>query len=195
MTRFDSLKPVFYSPPQRGVLSHLPSLWVPYAELARIHNPMWLALAYYPFLHGPLFAACISPWPILPSELLSATLTLLTAAIMLGNAGCTWNDIVDADLDRYVVRCRLRPMARGDIPITNAMIFFLTQLAVGLVILYSIGSDVVYYSVPFITLGVGYPFVKRVFHYPGVVLGLTAFLWTIGWLCRSRNGPSGIDVG
>jgi 4-hydroxybenzoate polyprenyltransferase len=111
---------------------------------------------------------------------------------MLGNAGCTWDDIVDADLDRHVACCHLRPMARGAIPVTNATIFFFVQLAVGLGILYSIGTDVLYSSVPFVSLGVAYPLVKRVTYYPGVELGLAV---TVGWLCCSWSELLGIGVG
>ena len=97
-------------------------------------------------------------------------------------AGCTWNDIVDRDLDRLVERTRSRPIPSGAVTVTAAAVFLALQLLVGLAVIlqFNAFTEVVALS----SLGVIaiYPFMKRITYWPQTVLGF-AFSWgaLMGW--------------
>jgi hypothetical protein len=50
-------------------------------------------------------------------------------------AGCTWNDIVDRDLDAKVERTRSRPIPAGQVTPRQAFAFLVLQALTGLVVL------------------------------------------------------------
>ena len=54
-------------------------------------------------------------------------------ALLMRGAGCTWNDILDRDLDAMVARTRDRPLPAGEITVRNALIWFAIQSAVSAV--------------------------------------------------------------
>ena len=192
MARLSSVKLVFppsYEPLRTGILSHLPPTWVPYARLAQIDQPIGILSIFYPFLLGSLFAACISPWPILPTELISTTLVLLTAAFMFRSAGCTWNHIVARHFHHHDTQKQPRSMVQRTLRNPKPVVFFVLQLAVGLLVLSSMGRVVLSYSFPLVGLEMAHPFAKRVAlaHFPEVVLG---FAFSAGVLV----GCAALDV-
>ena len=73
--------------------------------------------------------AARAPWPN-PWHL---ALFLIGAFVMRG-AGCTWNDIVDRDLDARVERTRSRPIPSGQVSIGQAALFLVLQALVGLAV-------------------------------------------------------------
>ncbi|KAL9635672.1 MAG: hypothetical protein Q9164_003312 [Protoblastenia rupestris] len=91
-------------------------------------------------------------------------------------AGCTINDLWDRKLDPYVVRTRLRPIARGAITPFQGMTFAGFECLAGLGILIQFPTSCLYYGIPSLLLVTTYPLAKRVTHYPQFVLGLT-FSW------------------
>lgn len=91
-------------------------------------------------------------------------------------AGCTINDIWDRELDPYVTRTHLRPIARGAISPRHAIVFTGFQLLAGLGILLHFPVPCLYYGIPSLLLVAAYPLAKRVTYYPQFVLGLT-FSW------------------
>ncbi len=50
-------------------------------------------------------------------------------------AGCTYNDIVDRDIDAKVARTQTRPIPSGMVSLKEAWLFLATQSTVGLLIL------------------------------------------------------------
>ena len=91
-------------------------------------------------------------------------------------AGCTINDLWDRDLDPYVTRTRLRPIARGAVTPYQALLFVNCELLAGLGILLQFPISCLYYGIPSLLLVATYPLAKRVTHYPQFILGLT-FSW------------------
>ena len=165
--------PATYKRPRTGVLSYLPQSWVPYAELMRLAKPVGVMNIYVPYLYGALYAACVMEPVAEPTSLLYTSAMLLAAAFILRSAGCTWNDIIDRDLDRQVARCRLRPMARGAVSPLNGYIFTAAQGVVWLSILSQISISCCYYAIPLTGMVGFYPFAKRVTDYAQVILGIT----------------------
>src|SRR3569623_2655725 len=56
-------------------------------------------------------------------------------AFVMRGAGCTWNDILDRDLDAMVARTRSRPIPSGQVSVRGAAVFLVLQALVGLGVL------------------------------------------------------------
>ena len=97
-------------------------------------------------------------------------------------AGCTWNDIVDRDIDAAVARTRSRPLPSGAVSLKGAFIFLALQCLIGLGVLLSFNSFAVLLGLASLPLIVTYPFMKRITYWPQAFLGLT-FNWgaLVGW--------------
>jgi 4-hydroxybenzoate polyprenyltransferase len=97
-------------------------------------------------------------------------------------AGCTYNDIVDRDIDKLVERTRSRPLPSGGVSVQGALAFLALQAAVGLAVLLSFNSVTVATGLASLAIVAAYPFMKRITWWPQLTLGL-AFSWgaLIGW--------------
>ncbi|MCJ1433767.1 Para-hydroxybenzoate--polyprenyltransferase, mitochondrial precursor (PHB:polyprenyltransferase) [Xylographa pallens] len=168
-----------YEPPQNGILSRLPHVCIPYAELMRIDKPVAFLYLYFPCIFGTLLAAILSD-PVIPlPRLLQINLILVLGCFLVRCAGCTWNDIVDQDIDRQVSRTRNRPLARQAISTPAALTFTLVQVLLGLGLVWLLlPLPCLYYSVPSMILTGLYPFAKRFTYYPQLVLGCV-FSWGV----------------
>lgn len=165
-----------YKPPTTGLLSHLPSSWVPYAELIRLDKPTGTYYLFFPCLFSTLVAAPLAT-PIVPPLAVACYTTLFAVgALVMRGAGCTINDLWDRNLDPHVERTRLRPIARRAITPKQALVFTAAQLGVGLAVLLQFPTQCFYYGAPSLLLVATYPLAKRVTYYPQFVLGLT-FSW------------------
>lgn len=168
-----------YVPPSTGLLSYLPAAWIPYAELIRIEKPIGVVLLYSPCILGTSLAASMADPIVSPRNLLTVNLIFLLGSFLVRSAGCTWNDLVDRDIDRKISRTRLRPIARGAVSPFNAFSYATFQVLCGLlVVVRLLPLPCLFYSVPSIILTALYPFTKRVTHYPQLVLGFV-FSWGV----------------
>ena len=168
-----------YKQPSNGLISILPAQWIPYAELARVDKPVACLYLYFPCIFGTSLAASTNSFNIPPTRFFSINLIFLVGCFTVRCAGCTWNDIVDQDLDRKVSRTRLRPIARRAISTPEALVFVCVQVLVGL-ILCSLVLPIpcLYHSIPSILLTGLYPYGKRFTNYPQIILGLV-FSWGV----------------
>ena len=115
----------------------LPLAWRPYARMARLERPIgWWLLLWPCWWSSVLATNAAGEWP----DLWHLVLFLIGAIAMRG-AGCTYNDIVDRDLDAQVARTRSRPIPSGQVTVTQAKVFLAVQALIGLaVLLRSTGS-------------------------------------------------------
>jgi 4-hydroxybenzoate polyprenyltransferase len=165
-----------YTPPKTGLLSILPSSWVPYAELIRLDKPTGTYYLYFPCLFSTLLAAPLATPMASPISVIGTSLLFFSGALIMRGAGCTINDLWDRNLDPHVRRTRLRPIARGAVKPFNALVFTGAQLLAGLGILLQFKIECLWYGIPSLLFVASYPLAKRVTYYPQVVLGLT-FSW------------------
>jgi len=151
----------------------MPAKWIPYLQLSRLDRPIgywlltlpgWIALSFAGLSHG-------QAW----SDLKWALLILIGAVAMRG-AGCTYNDIVDRDLDAQVDRTALRPIPAGTISVKQAWTWLLAQCLVGLIVLLFLPRLAQIIALCSIPLVAAYPFMKRITWWPQVWLGMT-FNW------------------
>lgn len=174
----ESTKPNFppYTPPTEGLLLYLPASWVPFAELIRLHKPAAIINVYFPYLFGSLFAACLADPIPSPYGLSVLNVVLFVISFMLRSVGCTWNDIIDRDLDMHVARCSIRPVARGAISPLMGGVFMIFQYIILFAFVLLTSPDILLWLAPVIILGTFYPFAKRITNYAQVVLGITCAL-------------------
>src|ERR1700720_1239922 len=149
-----------------------------YKRLARLDRPIGSWLLLIPCWWSVGLAAVhagtqVNIWHLI--------LFFLGAFAMRG-AGCTWNDIVDRDLDARVERTRSRPIPSGQVTIPAAGMFLVLQALVGLAVLPQFNSFTRYVGLASLAVVVIYPFMKRITYWPQIVLGL-AFSWgaLMGW--------------
>lgn len=153
----------------------LPPRLRPYALLSRVDRPIGAWLLLFPCWWG-IALASVDPqvWALF-------ALTGVGAVAMRG-AGCTWNDILDRDLDARVARTRGRPLPAGEATVKGALLWLAVQLAAGAAVLLSLDGFAVWVGVASLALVALYPLAKRVTFWPQLVLGL-AFNWgaLLGW--------------
>src|SRR5437764_8115657 len=108
------------------------AVWAePYARLARWDRPIGTWLLLFPAWWGIALAGPRWPDPVL-------LILFGIGAVAMRGAGCTLNDIADRDYDGKVARTRTRPLPSGRLTVRQAIIFMLTQLALGAAILLSL---------------------------------------------------------
>ena len=110
----------------KGLVARLPLPWRDYALLARFDRPIGWWLLFWPCAWGVWLAG--AGWQ------LALVAWLLLGSIAMRGAGCVYNDIVDADLDRQVARTAVRPVASGRVSLKAAWAWLLALCAVGLVV-------------------------------------------------------------
>ncbi|KAK6602681.1 4-hydroxybenzoate polyprenyl transferase [Botrytis cinerea] len=82
-----------YVPPTTGLLSKLPSSWVPYAELIRLDKPAGTYYLFFPCLFSTLLAAPLTAPIVSPLTVVGTSLLFFSGALIMRGAGCTINDL------------------------------------------------------------------------------------------------------
>jgi 4-hydroxybenzoate polyprenyltransferase len=156
-----------------------PAPFRPYLRLARADRPIGAWLLLLPCWWSAALAAIGAgrlypdPWHL--------ALFFIGAFVMRG-AGCTWNDILDRDLDAKVARTRSRPIPSGQVSVRAAAAFLALQALIGLAVLLQFNRFTVLVGIASLAIVMVYPLMKRVVWWPQIVLGL-AFSWgaLMGW--------------
>ena len=153
----------------------LPVAVRPYLRLARLDRPIGAWLLLFPCWWGLALATPGWPDPWL------AVLFAIGAVVMRG-AGCTLNDIADRDFDGQVARTADRPIPSGAVSVGQAAAFMVVLTLIGLTVLLQFNGFAVAVGAGSLIVVAVYPFMKRITHWPQVVLGL-AFNWgaLLGW--------------
>jgi 4-hydroxybenzoate polyprenyltransferase len=158
--------------------SHAPAWTRPYLRLARLDRPIGSWLLLLPCWWSLGLAAVQAGEPV---NVWHAILFFVGAFAMRG-AGCTWNDIVDRDLDGLVERTRSRPIPSGQVSVAAAAAFLGVQALIGLAVLMQFNRFAIATGIASLAIVAVYPFMKRVTYWPQIFLGL-AFSWgaLMGW--------------
>ncbi len=151
----------------------------PYLRLARLDRPIGSWLLLLPCWWSSALAA-VAAHKSAPS-LFHLALFFVGAFAMRG-AGCTWNDIVDRDLDGSVERTRSRPIPSGQVSVGQAAVFLVLQALIGFAVLMSFNTFTIVLGIASLAIVAVYPFMKRITYWPQTVLAL-AFSWgaLMGW--------------
>jgi 4-hydroxybenzoate polyprenyltransferase len=159
----------------KGLVAALPQPLRDYAQLARLDRPIGWWLLFWPCAWGVLLAGGQGEWALLG--------WLLLGSIAMRGAGCVYNDIVDADIDRKVARTALRPVASGRVSKRAAWVWLLALCLAGLVVLLQLRLQAQAVALGSLALVAAYPFMKRIMPFPQAWLGLV-FTWgvPVGWI-------------
>ena len=159
----------------RGLMAQLPQPLRDYALLARLDRPIGWWLLFWPCAWGLLLAGGAGQWGLLT--------WMLLGSIAMRGAGCVYNDIVDADIDRQVARTALRPVASGRVSKRAAWVWLILLCLVGLVVLLQLRWQAQLVALGSIALVAAYPFMKRITGFPQAWLGIV-FTWgaPVGWV-------------
>ncbi len=158
-----------------------PAALQPYLKLARFDRPIGTWLLLFPCWWGlSLALAERHAWPDWRLVLLFALFAL--GALVMRGAGCTYNDLVDRDIDAKVARTAQRPIPSGQVSPRQAAVFLAAQLLAGLAVLLLFNGFTIALGVASLALVFAYPFMKRITYWPQAWLGLT-FNWgaLMGW--------------
>ena len=159
----------------RGLVGALPQRLRDYALLARFDRPIGWWLLFWPCAWGVWLTGAGIQWQLI--------LWLLLGAIAMRGAGCVYNDVVDADLDREVARTATRPVASGRVSKRAAGMWIGALCAMGLVVLFQLRWQAQLVALASLLLVAAYPFMKRITWWPQAWLGLV-FTWgaPVGWM-------------
>lgn len=159
----------------RGLVARLPQLPRDLAQLARFDRPIGWWLLFWPCVFGVWLTGAGFQWALLG--------WLLLGSIAMRGAGCVYNDIVDADLDKQVARTAVRPVASGRVSKKLAWGWLIFLCLIGLVVLLQLRLQAQLVALGSLALVAAYPFMKRITWWPQAWLGMV-FNWgaLVGWI-------------
>jgi 4-hydroxybenzoate polyprenyltransferase len=187
MSATDEPRPADASP-VTWVDLHVPAGIRPYLRLARADRPIGIWLLLWPCLWSIALASMqaaqdlsLSGFWLTLFVLKLMILFAIGAAVMRG-AGCTYNDIVDRDIDAKVARTAGRPIPSGQVSVGAAWAFLLVLLITGFLVLISLNTFSIWLGAASLIPVAIYPFMKRITNWPQAFLGIT-FNWgaLLGW--------------
>ena len=151
----------------------LPSAWKPFAQLSRLDRPIGWQLLLLPCFMG--MAVARTGFGFYWEDARFA-LAFILGAIAMRGAGCTYNDILDRDIDAKVERTRLRPLPSGAVSMKQAWAWLFAQCCIGLIALLMLPPLAQIVSLIAIPLVALYPLMKRITWWPQAWLGIV-FSW------------------
>ncbi len=175
------------APSDNWVYRVLPRPLWPYAQLARWDRPIGWQLLMWPCLWSAALAAIVARAEAAYSfsQFAWHLLLFVIGSIAMRGAGCTYNDLVDHEIDRAVARTRSRPLPSGRVSRGQAKLFIVLQALVGLIVLLQFNTFSVVLALASLAVVAVYPFAKRFTDWPQFFLGL-AFSWgaLMGWAAQ-----------
>lgn len=151
-----------------------------YAHLMRLDKPIGIWLLLWPTLWGLWIAAEGQPDP-------KIFLVFVLGVITMRSAGCVINDFADRKIDPKVARTRARPLAAGTVAPVEALILFFALGLIAIALVLTLDPLTRMLAVVGAVLTVIYPFMKRFFSAPQLILG-AAFGWGIPMAFAAQTG-------
>lgn len=174
------------APSENWVYRFLPQALWPYAQLARWDRPIGWQLLMWPCWWSAALAPLAAPTTAVHMGLPSLwhLFLFLVGAIAMRGAGCTYNDLVDEDIDASVARTRSRPLPSRRVSRRDAKLFMVAQALTGFLVLLQFNPFAIFLGIASLGAVAIYPFLKRFTDWPQLGLGL-AFSWgaLMGWAC------------
>lgn len=153
-----------------------------YVQLMRLDKPIGIWLLLWPTLWALWLAGKGRPDA-------GIFVVFMLGVVIMRSAGCVLNDFADRNIDPYVERTRMRPIASGAVlPMEALTLFFaLALIAIGLAAMLNRPAQVL--AVIGAGLTVVYPFIKRFVSIPQFVLG-AAFGWAVPMAFAAQTGET-----
>jgi len=151
-----------------------------YARLMRLDRPIGTWLLLWPTLWALWIAGEGRPDP-------QIFLVFVLGVIVMRSAGCVINDFADRKLDAHVERTRNRPLATGEVAPAEALVLFLALGLLAIALLLTLNTLTGWLAVAGAVLTIVYPFTKRFFVAPQLILG-AAFGWGVPMAFAAQTG-------
>ena len=139
-----------------------------YLRLARLDKPVGIYLLLWPSLIGLMLGISNSGIYDLKNFFI-----VLIGSILVRSCGCVINDISDYKFDKLVSRTKDRPIAKGEISLKSAWIFFSILASSCLGLLIFVPKTTAQISVVIAVFILMYPMTKRFLKAPQIFLGIT----------------------
>ena len=156
-----------------------------FIKLTRLDKPIGIFLLFWPCVWGITLGYYFNTDTNL---YLKYIILFFLGSILMRSAGCIFNDIVDRNLDKKVLRTKERPIASGKITVLTAFIYIFVLCLIALFILLQFNWLTITLGAGSMILAFAYPFMKRITYWPQLFLGLT-FNWGIimGWTAITNS--------
>jgi 4-hydroxybenzoate polyprenyltransferase len=151
-----------------------------YLRLMRMHKPIGTFLLLWPTLWALWLASDGHPTPKL-------FVVFVLGVFVMRAAGCIINDYADRHYDPHVNRTRERPLATGEVSVTEALLLFLILGLIALGLVLTLNTLCIELAFVGLALAMSYPFMKRYTYLPQPYLGL-AFGWGIPMAFAAAKG-------
>lgn len=148
----------------------------PCLRLMRLDRPIGAWLLFWPCAFGLILGAIANERQFAGWRDLYLLVLFGIGSVVMRGAGCTYNDIVDREIDAKVARTLGRPIPSGAVRVGDAWLFLGGQCLVGLLILVQFNRFAILLGASSLLLIALYPFMKRMTWWPQAWLGLT-FNW------------------
>jgi 4-hydroxybenzoate polyprenyltransferase len=163
-----------------GLWAELQQLATDYAVLMRLNRPIGIWLLLWPTLSALWIAGKGSPDPYVFT-------VFVVGVIVMRSAGCVINDYADRNLDGTVKRTANRPLVNGRVTPVEALVIFAALSSVGIGLVITLNTFTQFLAVFAALLTIVYPFTKRFFAAPQLILGC-AFGWSIPMAFAAQTG-------
>ena len=163
-----------------------------FIELTRLNKPIGYMLLFWPCSWGLAYAYSINQNLNL---FLYYLMLFFLGSVLMRSAGCIFNDIVDKDFDKKVIRTKNRPIAAGKISVKHSIVYVLILCSLAFLILIQFNLFTIALGMGSMLLAFSYPFMKRITYWPQLFLGIT-FNWGIimAWAAVNNDISLGIVV-
>lgn len=139
--------------------------WSAYFRLMRGNKPIGILLLWFPTAWALWIANHGAPD-------FSILVYFLLGTFIMRSAGCIINDIADRDFDKHVKRTQARPLTTGELTLTDALLLLMLLLFAAFLIVLQLPIACFYYALIALLITAIYPFCKRFFQAPQLILGL-----------------------
>ena len=136
-----------------------------YFMLMRLHHPIQILLILWPTLTALVLASRGIPD-------IKYLVIFTIGVLVMRTVGCIINDIADIDFDKHVARTNTRSLTSGQLSIKNATYLCLILTLVAFICVLFLNIFTILLSFVACFLAILYPFCKRFFALPQLVLGL-----------------------
>jgi 4-hydroxybenzoate polyprenyltransferase len=151
-----------------------------YALLMRLDRPIGIWLLLWPTLWALWTAGAGRPDP-------QVFLVFVAGVVLMRSAGCVMNDFADRRIDPHVERTRERPLARGAVSPSEALLVAGALGATAFALVLTMNRLTVLLALVGAVLTIAYPFLKRFTHLPQIWLG-ASFGWSVPMAFAAQTG-------
>tara|TARA_Y100001935_G_scaffold251420_1_gene253288 strand:+ start:45 stop:905 length:861 start_codon:yes stop_codon:yes gene_type:complete len=161
-----------------------------FIDLTRLNKPIGYMLLFWPCSWGLAYALNFDK----NVQTFAYYLILFFfGSVLMRSAGCIFNDIVDKDYDKKVLRTKKRPIADGKISIEKSLMYVILLCLIALFILIQFNMLTILLGMGSMLLAFTYPFMKRITYWPQLFLGLT-FNWGLIMAWTAINNSISVEI-